>query len=167
MDNTAVHPESYEKAKKLLTLAGYTEKDVERRNIADFAEKIKAFGFDRAEKECSLDKATMLDIIEELKKPGRDIRELAQKPKLRRDVLSLEDLKPGMEITGTVRNVVDFGAFVDIGVHQDGLLHISQIADRYVKKASDALKVGQIVDVRVLEVDVRKKRIALTMKKKA
>ncbi len=167
LDNTAVHPESYEKARKLLTLAGYTEKDVEQRRIGDFAEKIKSFGFDRAEKECELDKATMLDIIEELKKPGRDIRELTKKPKLRRDVLSLEDLKPGMEITGTVRNVVDFGAFVDIGVHQDGLLHISQIANKFVKKASDALKVGQIVDVRVLEVDVRKKRIALTMKKKA
>lgn len=165
LDNTAVHPESYEKANKLLALAGYSENDVKNRKIGDFDEKIKAIGYAVAAEKCDLDRATLTDIIEELKKPGRDIREALPAPMLRRDVMTLEDLKPGMEITGTVRNVVDFGAFVDIGVHQDGLLHISNIANKYVKKASDILKVGQIIKVKILDVDVKKKRIALTMKK--
>ncbi len=165
LDNTAVHPESYEKAEKLLSLVGYSDEDVKDRKIGDFGEKIKSIGYEKAAAACELDQATMLDIIEELKKPGRDIRDSLPKPVLRRDILSLEDLKAGMELVGTVRNVVDFGAFVDIGVHQDGLLHISHIADKFVRKASDVLKVGQIVKVRVLEVDVKKKRIALTMKK--
>lgn len=165
LDNTAVHPESYEKAEKLLSLVGYSDEDVKDRKIGDFGEKIKSIGYEKAAAACELDQATMLDIIEELKKPGRDIRDSLPKPVLRRDILSLEDLKAGMELVGTVRNVVDFGAFVDIGVHQDGLLHISHIADKFVRKASDVLKVGQTVKVRVLEVDVKKKRIALTMKK--
>lgn len=165
LDNTAVHPESYEKAEKLLSLVGYSDEDVKNRRIGDFSEKIKSIGYEKAAAACELDKATMLDIIEELKKPGRDIRDSLPKPVLRRDILSLEDLKAGMELVGTVRNVVDFGAFVDIGVHQDGLLHISHIADKFVKKASDVLKVGQTVKVRILEVDAKKKRIALTMKK--
>ncbi len=163
LDNTAVHPESYEKAEKLLALFGYTDEDVRARKISDLAEKVKAYGEKKAEEETGLDGATMHDIVEELKKPGRDIRDSLPKPVLRRDIMSMEDLKPGMELTGVVRNVVDFGAFVDIGVHQDGLVHISRITDRYIKHPSDVLTVGQTVKVTVLEVDLKKKRIALTM----
>ena len=166
LDNTAVHPESYEKAEKLLALFGYTDEDVRARKISDLAEKVKAYGEKKAEEETGLDGATMHDIVEELKKPGRDIRDSLPKPVLRRDIMSMEDLKPGMELTGVVRNVVDFGAFVDIGVHQDGLVHISRITDRYIKHPSDVLTVGQTVKVTVLEVDLKKKRIALTMIKK-
>ena len=165
LDNTAVHPESYEKAEKLLSLFGYTDEDVRARKISDLAEKVKAYGERKAEEETELDKATMQDIVEELKKPGRDIRDALPKPVLRRDIMSMEDLKPGMELTGVVRNVVDFGAFVDMGVHQDGLVHISRITDRYIKHPSDVLTVGQTVKVTVLEVDLKKKRIALTMLK--
>ena len=163
LDNTAVHPESYEKAEKLLALFGYTDEDVRARKISDLAEKVKTYGEKKAEEETGLDGATMHDIVEELKKPGRDIRDSLPKPVLRRDIMSMEDLKPGMELTGVVRNVVDFGAFVDIGVHQDGLVHISRITDRYIKHPSDVLTVGQTVKVTVLEVDLKKKRIALTM----
>ena len=165
LDNTAVHPESYEKAEKLLALFGYTDEDVRAHKIADLAEKVKAYGQKKAEAETDLDGATLHDIVEELKKPGRDIRDSLPKPVLRRDIMSMEDLKPGMELTGVVRNVVDFGAFVDIGVHQDGLVHISRITDRYIKHPSDVLTVGQTVKVTVLEVDLKKKRIALTMLK--
>jgi len=165
LDNTAVHPESYAKAEKLLSLFGYTDEDVKERKINDILEKVKARGYDKTAADCELDRATMSDIIEELKKPGRDIRDSLPKPVLRRDIMNLEDLKPGMKIKGTVRNVVDFGAFIDIGVHQDGLVHISNITDKYIKHPSEVLKVGQSVNVTVLEVDIKRKRIALTMKK--
>ena len=166
LDNTAVHPESYEKAEKLLALFSYGKEDVRARRIADLKEKIKAYGEERAAKETNLDKATLLDVVTELMKPGRDIRDALPAPMLRKDVMSMEDLKVGMEITGTVRNVVDFGAFIDIGVHQDGLVHISEITDRYIKHPSEVLKVGQVVQVRIKEVDLKKNRIGLTMKKK-
>lgn len=165
LDNTAVHPESYEKAEKLLALFSYTTEDVRARRISDLREKIKKYGEERASKETDLDKATLFDIVTELMKPGRDIREGLPAPMLRKDIMGIEDLKVGMELTGTVRNVIDFGAFVDIGVHQDGLVHISQITDRYIKHPSEVLKVGQIVQVRVKEVDVKKNRIGLTMRK--
>ncbi len=166
LDNTAVHPESYEKAEKLLGLFAYTKEDVRARRIADLRQKIKAYGEEKAARETNLDKETLEDIVTELMKPGRDIRDALPAPMLRKDIMSIEDLKVGMEITGTVRNVVDFGAFVDIGVHQDGLVHISEITERYIKHPSDALKVGQVVQVRVKEVDLKKNRIGLTMKKK-
>ena len=165
LDNTAVHPESYAKAEKLLSLFSYTKEDVKERKISDLRSKIKAYGEEKAAKETELDTATLFDIVTELMKPGRDIREGLPAPMLRKDIMGIEDLKVGMEITGTVRNVVDFGAFIDIGVHQDGLVHISQITDRYIKHPSEVLKVGQIVQVRVKEVDVKKNRIGLTMRK--
>ena len=166
LDNTAVHPESYEKAEKLLSLFSYTKEDVKARRIADLRAKIKAYGEEKAAKETDLDKETLLDIVTELMKPGRDIRDALPAPTLRKDIMGIEDLKAGMELTGTVRNVVDFGAFIDIGVHQDGLVHISEITERYIKHPSEVLKVGQIVKVWVKEVDVKKNRIGLTMKKK-
>ena len=165
LDNTAVHPESYAKAEKLLSLFSYTTEDVKARKISDLKDKIKAYGEDKAAKETELDKATLIDIITELMKPGRDIRDALPAPMLRKDIMGIEDLKVGMEITGTVRNVVDFGAFIDIGVHQDGLVHISEITERYIRHPSEVLKVGQVVQVRVKEVDVKKNRIGLTMKK--
>ena len=166
LDNTAVHPESYEKAEKLLSLFQYTKEDVRARRIADLRQKIKAYGEDRAARESALDRATLADIVTELMKPGRDIREGLPAPTLRKDIMSIADLKTGMEITGTVRNVVDFGAFIDIGVHQDGLVHISEITDRYIKHPSEVLKVGQVVQVRIKEVDLKKSRIGLTMRSK-
>ena len=166
LDNTAVHPESYAKAEKLLSLFSYTKEDVKARKISDLKEKIKSYGEDKAAKETELDKATLMDIITELMKPGRDIRDALPAPMLRKDIMGIEDLKVGMEITGTVRNVIDFGAFIDIGVHQDGLVHISEITDRYIRHPSEVLKVGQIVQVRVKEVDVKKNRIGLTMRQK-
>ena len=165
-DNTAVHPESYEKAEKLLGLFHYTKDDVRARRIADLRSRLNAYGEEKAAKETDLDKATLADIVTELMKPGRDIRESFPAPVLRKELLSIADLKVGMEITGTVRNVVDFGAFVDIGVHQDGLVHISEITDKFIRHPSEALKVGQVVQVRVKEVDVKKNRIGLTMRKK-
>jgi len=166
LDNTAVHPESYEKAEKLLQLFSYTKEDVKARKIDGLRAKVAAYGEDRAAKETGLDKATLRDVVTELMKPGRDIREGLPAPELRKDVMGMEDLKVGMELTGTVRNVIDFGAFVDIGVHQDGLVHISQITSKYIKHPSEVLKVGQVVKVWVKEVDVKKKRIGLTMKGK-
>lgn len=165
LDNTAVHPESYAKAEKLLSLFSYTKQDVKARKIDDLRQKVKAYGVEKAARETELDKETLFDIVTELMKPGRDIRDALPKPMLRKDVMSIADLKAGMELTGTVRNVVDFGAFIDIGVHQDGLVHISEITERYIKHPSEALKVGQIVQVRIKDVDVKKNRIALTMKK--
>ena len=165
LDNTAVHPESYEKAEKLLSLFSYTTADVKARKLGDLQQRIRAYGEDKAAKEADLDKATMLDIVTELMKPGRDIREGLPKPALRKDVMGIADLKVGMELTGTVRNVVDFGAFIDIGVHQDGLAHISELTDKYIRHPSEVLKVGQVVQVRVKEVDVKKNRIGLSMKK--
>lgn len=163
LDNTAVHPESYAKAEKLLSLFGYKDSDVKAHAIGDLSEKINAYGEEKTCLETELDLSTMRDIVEELKKPGRDIRDALPKPVLRRDIMSMEDLKPGMVLNGVVRNVVDFGAFIDIGVHQDGLVHISRITDKFIKHPSDVLTVGQSVRVTVLEVDLKKKRIALTM----
>ena len=166
LDNTAVHPESYDKAEKLLALFDYTKEDVKARKISDLQFKITARGEEKVAKESDLDTATLRDIVVELMKPGRDIREGLPAPTLRKDVMSINDLKVGMEIVGTVRNVVDFGVFIDIGVHQDGLAHISELTERYIKHPSEILKVGQVVTVRIKEVDLKKNRIGLTMKKK-
>ena len=166
LDNTAVHPESYAKAEKLLALFSYTKEDVKARKINDLRSKIKAYGESRAAKETELDSATMNDIITELMKPGRDIRDALPAPTLRKDIMGIEDLKVGMELTGTVRNVVDFGAFIDIGVHQDGLVHISEITEKYIRHPSEVLKVGQVVQAWVKDVDIKKNRIGLTMKRK-
>ncbi len=164
LDNTAVHPESYGKAEKLLALFGYTDEDVSARRLSQLPEKVKSYGEDNAAAECGLDKATMHDIINELIKPGRDIRDSLPQRQLRRDILGIEDLEVGMEVDGTVRNVIDFGAFVDIGVHQDGLVHISEITDRYIKHPSDVLKVGQQVKAVIITLDKGKQRIGLSLK---
>lgn len=164
LDNTAVHPESYDAAKKLLEILGIDSKKISKDGISDIEEKLEAYGKVKAAEEIGVGIPTITDIAEELKKPGRDIRDELPAPMLRSDILSMEDLKEGMELQGTVRNVIDFGVFVDIGVHQDGLVHISQITNRYIKHPSEVLKVGDIVKVKVLGVDVTKKRISLTMK---
>ncbi len=164
LDNTAVHPESYEATEKLLKLFDYTDDDVKNRKLDDLPNKIKARGEQKTAEEVGLGVPTMNDIVIELLKPGRDVRDSLPKPELRSDIMDINDLKVGMELKGTVRNVIDFGAFVDLGVHQDGLLHISEISDTYIKHPSDVLKVGQVVKVRVLSVDVQKNRIGLTMR---
>ena len=167
LDNTAVHPESYAAAEKLLTLFGYTADDVKAGKISDLPKKVQEYGEEKAAKDAGLDVPTMKDIVAELVKPGRDIRDALPKPILRQDIMDINDLAPGMELIGTVRNVVDFGAFVDIGVHQDGLVHLSEITDRYIRHPSDVLEVGQTVTVWVKDVDVKKNRIGLTMKNPA
>ena len=164
LDNTAVHPESYDAAQKLLELCGYTLEQVKAGALQDLLDKVKAYGVERAAEECGVGVPTLLDVAGELMKPGRDPRDELPAPVLRTDVLDIKDLKPGMELKGTVRNVIDFGAFVDIGVHQDGLVHISQICDRFIKHPSQVLSVGDVVTVWVKEVDEKKKRISLTMK---
>ena len=163
-DNTAVHPESYKKAEKLLKLFGYTEDDVKAGGLAELPQKIKTFGEQKVAEYAELDAATLRDIVTELLRPGRDIRDSLPAPKLRKDIMGIEDLQVGMVVDGTVRNVIDFGAFVDIGVHQDGLVHISEITDRYIKHPSDVLKVGQQVKAVVISVDVKKQRIGLSLK---
>lgn len=163
-DNTAVHPESYKKAEKLLQLFGYTADDVKRGAIADLPLKVKEFGEDKAAEYAELDKATMNDIVNELIKPGRDIRDSLPARVLRKDIMGIEDLAVGMEVEGTVRNVIDFGAFVDIGVHQDGLVHVSEITDRFIKHPSDVLKVGQQVRAVIINIDIKKQRIGLSIK---
>ena len=165
LDNTSVHPESYDAATKLLKLCGFSEQDVTDRKINGITEQIESRGAEALAGELGVGVPTLMDIAKELEKPGRDPRDELPKPMLRQDIMSMEDLKPGMELTGTVRNVIDFGAFVDIGVHQDGLVHISQITNRYIKHPSEVLKVGDIVTVWVLGVDAGKKRISLTMRK--
>lgn len=165
LDATAVHPESYSAATKLLKLCGYSESDITNHKISGITEQIEARGAKDLANELGIGEPTLLDIAKELEKPGRDPRDELPRPMLRQDIMSMEDLKPGMELTGTVRNVIDFGAFVDIGVHQDGLVHISQITNRFIKHPSEELKVGDIVTVWVLSVDASKKRIALTMRK--
>ena len=167
LDNTAVHPESYAAAQKLLALFGYTAEDVKEGKIADLPQKVRSYGEERAAAETGTDIPTLRDIVAEIVKPGRDIRDSFPKPVLRSDIMDIKDLMPGMELTGTVRNVVDFGAFVDIGVHQDGLVHLSEITDRYIRHPSDVLEVGQTVTVWVKDVDVKKNRIGLTMKNPA
>ncbi len=164
LDNTGVHPESYDAAHKLLDMFGYTEDDVRNGKLSLLAEKVKQKGSAKVCEELGIGAPTLADIVTELEKPGRDVRDSLPAPVLRDDVLGMEDLKPEMVLTGTVRNVIDFGAFVDIGVHQDGLVHISEISERYIKHPSEALSVGDVVKVRVLSVDVKKKRIGLSMK---
>ena len=164
LDNTAVHPESYDAAKSLLALTGYTLADVKESRISDLPERIKSYGEGKAAAEIGVGLPTLRDIVSELLKPGRDVRDELPKPILRTDVLEMKDLTPGMVLTGTVRNVIDFGVFVDIGVHQDGLVHISQVADKFIKHPSEVVSVGDVVKVVVLEVDEKKKRISLSMK---
>lgn len=165
LDNTAVHPESYPAAKQLLKICGVSESDVRSGNISAIKAAVKTQGTSALAARLDIGEPTLNDIVSELGKPDRDPREELPQPMLRTDVMGIEDLKEGMELKGTVRNVIDFGAFVDVGVHQDGLVHISQITNRYIKHPSDVLKVGDIVTVWVLGVDVAKKRISLTMKK--
>lgn len=164
LDNTGVHPESYEKAKKLLALFGYTDEDVKNGKITDLKNKVALKGISVVAQELEIGEMTLSDIIDDIIKPGRDIRDSLPAPILRADLLDINDLKEGMELTGTVRNVIDFGAFVDIGVHHDGLVHISEISDGYIKHPSDALKVGQVVKVKVISVDTVKQKISLSMK---
>ena len=164
LDNTAVHPESYDAAKALLELTGHTAEDVKKGRIADLPERVRAYGEEKAAAAVGVGVPTLRDIVAELLKPGRDVRDELPKPILRTDVLEMKDLKSGMVLTGTVRNVIDFGVFVDIGVHQDGLVHISQVSDRFIKHPSEAVSVGDVVKVVVLDVDEKKKRISLSMK---
>ena len=164
LDNTAVHPESYDAAKALLELTGHTAEDVRAGRIADLPERVRAYGEEKAAAAVGVGVPTLRDIVAELLKPGRDVRDELPKPILRTDVLEMKDLKSGMVLTGTVRNVIDFGVFVDIGVHQDGLVHISQVSDRFIKHPSEAVSVGDVVKVVVLDVDEKKKRISLSMK---
>ena len=164
MDNTGVHPESYGAAKELLKLCGYSEEDVRNKNIGELQHRLDKYGTEQAALKLGIGIPTLKDIAKELMKPGRDPRDELPPPILRTDVMEMKDLKPGMILTGTVRNVIDFGAFVDIGVHQDGLVHISEIADRYIKHPSEVLKVGDVVKVVVLAVDEGKKRISLSIK---
>ncbi|HHT16438.1 MAG TPA: RNA-binding transcriptional accessory protein [Papillibacter sp.] len=164
LDNTGVHPESYEAAEKLLTLCGYTLRDAAGGNLAELSQHMEEYGVEKAAAACGVGIPTLRDIAKELMKPGRDPRDELPPPVLRRDVLDITDLAPGMVLAGTVRNVIDFGAFVDIGVHQDGLVHISEIADRYIRHPSEVLTVGDVVNVLVLDVDVPKKRISLSIK---
>ena len=168
LDNTAVHPESYAAARKLLELCGLTEDDIsgERSKSAagSINAKIKELGIKKAAEQTGVGDMTLSDIVKELMKPGRDPRDELPKPMLRSDVVDINSLKEGMELKGTVRNITDFGAFVDIGVHQDGLVHISQLADKFVKHPLDVVKVGDIVNVKILGIDVKKNRISLTMK---
>lgn len=164
LDNTAVHPESYEAAEKLLRLCGVSDEDVRCGNINGIKKYVETVGTSALAAELGIGEPTLIDITNEIVKPGRDPRDELPAPLLRTDVMGIDDLKVGMELKGTVRNVIDFGAFVDVGVHQDGLVHISQITDKYIKHPSDVLKVGDIVTVWVLSVDAVKKRISLTMK---
>ena len=163
LDATGVHPESYAAAEKLLALCGYTEADVRAHRVGELRERVKTLGEEKAAAHCGVGVPTLSDIVSDLMKPGRDPRDELPAPLLRTDILELKDLKPGMKLRGTVRNVVDFGAFVDIGVHQDGLVHISRLSDNFVRKPSDVVRVGDVVDVAVVEVDAAKKRIALSM----
>ena len=164
LDNTGVHPESYQAAEGLLALCGYTDDDVRRGAVAQLMQKVQAMGEAQVAEKLSVGVPTLRDVVKELVKPGRDLRDDLPAPILRTDVLDMKDLKPGMTLTGTVRNVIDFGVFVDIGVHQDGLVHISQGCNKFIKQPSEVVSVGDIVKVVVLDVDEKKKRISLSMK---
>ncbi|BAH08241.1 Tex family protein [Clostridium kluyveri] len=164
LDNTSVHPESYSDAKKLLKTLGYSDEDLKNNGLVDIENRVEKIGIDNVLKGLNIGIPTLKDIMKEIKKPGRDPREELPKPILKTGIVDMNQLKPGMTLTGTVRNVADFGAFVDIGVHQDGLVHISQLSDKFVKHPLDVVKVGDIVNVTVLEVDEKRKRIALSMK---
>ena len=163
-DNTGVHPETYAAAEKLLALCGYTKKDIAEGKLEDLSQRFLDLGNTTAEQECGAGIPTLEDVVKELLKPGRDPRDELPAPILRTDVLEMKDLKPGMVLSGTVRNVIDFGVFVDIGVHQDGLVHISQVSTRKVRHPSEVVQVGDVVKVAVLQVDEQRKRISLTMK---
>lgn len=164
LDRTAVHPESYEAARELLKICNYTENDVINNNLSDITKRIDEIGKNQIAEKCKVGVPTLMDIVSELQKPGRDPRDSLPKPVLRSDVVHLEDLKDGMDMIGTVRNVTDFGAFVDIGLHQDGLVHISEISDKFIKHPSEVLTVGDIVNVKVMSVDTKTKRISLSIK---
>ena len=164
LDNTGVHPEAYGATETLLTLCGYTKADVSNGNLGELQSRVDSIGIADAAERCGVGVPTLEDVVKELQKPGRDPRDDLPAPILRTDVLEMKDLKPGMVLSGTVRNVIDFGVFVDIGVHQDGLVHISQVCNRKLRHPSEVLQVGDIVKVSVLEVDEKRKRISLTMK---
>jgi uncharacterized protein len=163
LDNTGVHPETYEAAQKLLELCGYTKKDIAEGKLAELVERFNALDASAVTETCGAGMPTLQDVVKELLKPGRDPRDDLPAPILRTDVLEMKNLKPGMVLSGTVRNVIDFGVFVDIGVHQDGLVHISQVANHKVHHPSEIVQVGDIVKVCVLDVDEKRKRISLTM----
>lgn len=165
LDNTGVHPESYDATKKLLKMFNMTENDVINENIQNLPRLIGAKGEENVAEACGIGVPTLNDIVKELLKPGRDIRDDLPKPELRSDVMSIEDLTVGMVMKGTVRNVIDFGAFVDIGVHQDGLVHISEVCERYIKHPSEELTVGQVVEVKIINIDLQKQRIGLSIKR--
>ena len=164
LDNTGVHPESYKSAKELLTLLDYSDKEIKEGKFSDLANRVSAKGTKNLAETLKIGLPTLDDIIKELSKPGRDPRDELPAPMLRSDILDIKDLKPDMVLKGTVRNVIDFGAFIDIGVHQDGLVHISQICDKYIKHPSEVLKVGDVVEVKILSVEPEKNRISLTMR---
>lgn len=164
LDNTATHPESYRAVEKMLKMFNFNDEDVKKQRIKDIKEKIKNYGAEKVAKECNIGDATLYDVVDELLKPGRDIRDALPKPMLRSDIMDIKDLKEGMILKGTVRNVVDFGAFVDIGVHHDGLVHISEISNDFIKHPKDVLQVGQIVSVKVIGIDFKKEKISLSMK---
>ena len=162
LDGTSVHPESYEAAGKLLEKLGYAGEQLSHGGLNGISKKI--VDYKKMAQEMGIGEITLRDIAAELEKPARDPRDEMPRPVLRSDIMEMKDLKPGMVLKGTVRNVIDFGAFVDIGVHQDGLVHISQMTDRYIKHPLEAVSVGDVVDVKILSVDMDKKRISLTMK---
>ena len=164
LDNTGVHPESYTAAKTVCETLGYPMASLKSGGLSGIREKAKSYGMAKLAAEAGIGEATLSDILGELEKPGRDIREELSAPVLREKVLTMEELQPGDIFLGVVRNVVDFGAFVDIGVHEDGLVHISQIADRFIRHPSEVLSVGDRIRVAVLSVDLARKRLALTMK---
>ena len=164
LDNTGVHPESYAAAEQLLVRFCYTAEEVKMGDIPLLAQKVKLLGEEKIAAKLGIGLPTLRDVVKELMKPGRDVRDDLPAPILRTDVLEIKDLKPGMVLTGTVRNVIDFGVFVDIGVHQDGLVHISQVSNKFIKHPSEVVSVGDVVKVVVLEVDEKKKRISLSMK---
>ena len=165
LEITAVHPESNEATEKLLASIGFDKNDLrDKEKLQNLREKLKTIDIPKTAKELGIGEMTLTDIISELSKPGRDPREDMPKPILRSDVLKLEDLKEGMILTGTVRNVIDFGAFVDIGVKHDGLVHISEMSDNYIKNPSDIVSVGDIVKVKVIKIDKERQKVALSMK---
>ena len=164
LDLTGVHPESYAAARQLLSHFGYIEEDVRSGGLVGLSEKVQKAGRAKIAELLGVGEPTLLDMIRELEKPGRDVRDTLPQPILRENLLSLEDLEEGITLTGTVRNVTDFGAFVDIGVHQDGLVHISEMSDKYIRHPSEVVSTGDIVEVRVITLDKKRKRIGLSMK---
>ena len=164
LDATSVHPESYEACKKLMDILGYTDEDLKNKNIDDIDEKANSIGLSKLANEIGIGIPTLQDIIKELKKPGRDPREELPKPIFKSGIIELSQLEKGMKLMGTVRNVSDFGAFIDIGVHQDGLVHKSQLSDRFVKHPLDVVKIGDVVEVTVIDLDEKRNRISLSMK---